>query len=187
MQNEKINHQEITPTRYRFHPLVRIPMLTVGFLAIALSLYFIFFLIPRYQNVSLFFKLVSVFVLYVALSSVYRHLSSLNTILILPDVLQLNFLLRRTIIIPWERLLGMEIGKNLTHWWKIHYVDDKGIRQVFRTSLAFPGIVSVLLKIQDICPDIELNDLLRNVLLYKRKQMEINSDKSNSKDKNSSQ
>jgi hypothetical protein len=65
----------------------------------------------------------------------------------------------------------MEIYKVITHYWKIEYINSKGDKKIFRTSLAFPGIMNAITKIQDNKPDIELNELLKQVLLYKRSKI----------------
>jgi len=155
--------------RFRFHPLVRFSMLLMGLVAAGYSLYFIAFLIPQTANYTIFFKIISVVVLYVSLSTTYTHLTSLNTVIIRDGQLELHFLIRRNIIVPWHNLLSMDIYKVITHYWKINYLDNKGIKRTFKTSLAFPGIMKILITIQDRKPDVELNNLLEQVLLYRRK------------------
>ncbi|MFO7660662.1 MAG: hypothetical protein R6V77_07095 [Candidatus Cloacimonadaceae bacterium] len=156
------------PKLYRFHPLVRFSMILLSMIAAGYSIYFIFFLIPRYQDVTAFVKIASVVVLYVALNTLYKHLTSLNSVIIRDDRLELSFLLKKKIVIPWFKLTGMQIYKVITHFWKITYKDDNDVVKTFKTSLAFPGIMDILLKIQDQKPDIEMNELLSQVLQYKR-------------------
>lgn len=159
--------ESVKPLRFRFHPLVRMFMLMLGVIAAGYSTYFIVILIPRYGQVTVFFKIVSSVVLYVSLSTVYKHLTSLNSVIISQDGIALGFLLRKRIVIPWHNLVKMEIYKTITHYWKLSYLDHKGVVRIFKTSLAFPGIMEILLLIQAHKPDIELNHLLKQVLLYK--------------------
>ncbi len=156
------------PIRYRFHPLIRFPMLAISLAASAYILYVMIFLIPRVQDPPFWIRAVSVIVLYVALNSLYRHLTALNSVIIRVDKLELRFLLRRAIFIPWENLHRMEIFKLITHHWKIVYSNYQGRQKIFKTSLAFPGIWDILVSIQNHKPEIELNELLKQVLLYKR-------------------
>lgn len=157
-------------TRYRFHPFVRFFMLLLASVTAAYSIYFIFVLIPRYQSATMFFKILSVVILYFSLRTIYKHLTSLNSVIISKDNLQLRFLLRKNITIPWQDILEMEIYKIITHYWKLVYLDTKGINRIFKTSLAYPGIINILMSIQDKNPNIKMNELLSQVLVYKRTQ-----------------
>jgi len=166
-----INQEPTVSTKtklYRFHPLVRFSMILLSIIAGGYSLYFIFILIPRFQDVTVFCKIVSAVVLYIALSTLYKHLTALNSVIIRDDRLELSFLLRKRIIIPWHRLEEMQIFKVITHFWKLSYLDENGQHKTFRTSLAFPGIMTILLSIQDKKPDLKMNELLSQVLQYKR-------------------
>jgi len=87
------------------------------------------------------------------------------------DEIILGFILRKKIVIPWQNLVGMEIFKVITHYLKVIYIDNRNVRKVFKTSLAFPGIINLLLMIQDNKPDVELNELLKQVLIFKRTQL----------------
>jgi hypothetical protein len=171
MPDTGIDTQAVNQTaqRFRFHPLVRCLMLLMGTVTAGYAFYFITILIPHSASNTVFFKIVSVVVLYVALSTVYNHLTALNSVIIRAEGLELGFLIRKRLFIPWHNLLNMEIYKVITHYWKLTYVNSKGITRIFRTSLAFPGIIKILLAIQDRKPDVELNELLKQVLIYKRK------------------
>jgi len=147
-------------------------MILLSIIAAIYSIYFIVFLIPRYQNVTLFFKIISVVVLYISGSTLFKHLTSLNSVIIGNECLELRFLLRKRIIIPWYNFIGMEIYKVITHYWKLIYNDSKGKKRIFKTALAFPGIMNILLSIQDKKPDLELNELLRQVLIFKRSNLQ---------------
>lgn len=160
--------EQFKAKRYRFHPLVRFLMLAIASLTFCLSLYFIFLIIPRYSPVSLFFKILIIIILFISGNTVYKHLTALNSVIIREERLELTFLLRKRIVIPWENLVGMEIYKSVKHYWRLKYKDDKGNIKQITTALAFPGIWDILLTIQDRKPDLELNDLLAQVLRYRR-------------------
>jgi hypothetical protein len=161
-----------TGTRYRFHPLVRFPMLAMSAIALGYSIYFIGIIIPRIGEVTIFFKIVTVIILYVSLSTLIKHLTSLNSIIIRHDSLELRFLMRKRILIPWQAMQKMEIYKVITHYWRITYLDASGKQRIFKTSLAFPSIMQVLLSIQDHYPQLAMNDMLKSVLDYKRRLQE---------------
>jgi len=143
-------------------------MLLLSSIVAGYCVYFIVYLIPRIQNVTMFLKIVTIVVLYVSISAIIKHLTSLNSVLIKDDSMELGFLLRTTIHIEWQKLIRMDIYKVITHYWKISYLDEINQNRIFKTSLAFPGIIQILLLIQDHKPEVEMNDLLRNVLIYKR-------------------
>jgi hypothetical protein len=168
MPDEVVNSK---PVRFRFHPLVRYFMIFLATISASYSIYFITILIPQYENVTIFFKIISVVVLYISLSTLYKHLTSLNYVIISNDNLKLGFLLKKNICIPWDKLSRMEIYKVITHYWKIIYIDEKAKSRVFKTSLAFPGIMEMLALIFEKKPDLEMNELLNQVLLYKRSKL----------------
>jgi hypothetical protein len=146
-------------------------MMSLSLIAGAYSVFFIIVLIPRYESATLFFKIASVIVLYVSSQTLYKHLTSLNSVIISVDKIELSFLVRKTIVINWDNLTGMEIYKFITHYWKLTYLDKNGEKRIFKTSLAFPGIMDILISIQNHKPDLEMNELLTQVLLYKRSRL----------------
>jgi hypothetical protein len=169
---DTIEKQEsLQPVKFSFNPLVRWFMLALATVVALYSLYFIISVIPRVPGATLFVKTLSVLVLYLSLNAIYKHLTSLNRVVIGSDKLILSFLLRRTIRIPWDQLLGMEIYKVITHYWKLDFLDEQSKRKTFRTSLAFPGIMTILILIQQRKPDLKLNPLLEQVLLYKKQKL----------------
>lgn len=157
------------PTRYRFHPFVRFSILLLASIVTIYCIYFIVILIPKNSNSTLFSKLVSILVLYVALNSIYRHLTGLNSVIIFADKIKFNFVIKRSISISWQEIISMQIYKKITHFWKIEYIDKKGAKNELITSLAFPGIMEILDKILEYKPDLEMNELLRQVIIYKQK------------------
>lgn len=160
---------DLKVTRYRFHPFVRGLMILLSSVALCYSVYFIVFLIPKTPGVTTFFKAVSVIILYVSLSTLYKHLTSLNSIRMSEDDLVFTFLLRKRITIPWGNLVGMEIYKAVIHYWKVAYIDSLGNKKTFKTSLAFPGIMNILIQIHNRKNNLEMNELLSKVLEYKTK------------------
>jgi hypothetical protein len=166
LEKETPNNQDRI-LRFRFHPVVRALMIFLSSIALGYSIYFIVFLIPNIAGVTNFFKIVTVVVLYVSGSTLYKHLTSLNSIRMSNESLEFTFLLRRKITIPWDKLIRMEIYKVVVHYWKITYMDQYGNKKQFKTSLAFPGIMNALLHIYKMKSDIEMNELLQKVLEYK--------------------
>jgi hypothetical protein len=153
---------------YRFHPAVRIFMLFIASLTGIYTAYFMFIMIPTAPTGSIFFKILSVVILYVSGTTVYTHLTALNAVVIRADSLEFRYLLKRNILIPWNRLQKIEIFKVITHYWRTTYTDDKGATKTYKTSLAFPSVMQILMNIQDHCPELEMNELLKQVLIYKR-------------------
>jgi hypothetical protein len=163
--------ESLQPISFRFNPLVRWLMLIIATITAFYSVHFIIYTIPRIPSATLFVKFLSVLVLYVALDTIYKHLTGLNQVIIGADRLTLKFLLRHYISFPWDNLTQMEIYKTITHYWRFSYINDRGESKTFKTSLAFPGIMTILILIQERKPDIKLNPLLEQVLLYKKQKL----------------
>lgn len=152
-------------------------MLAIATVTGGYTLYFIIFAIPALNpdlmmfksvSIAIFFKIVSVIILYVSVSTIITHTTALNAVVIRPESLEFRFLVKKNIVIPWDRLQKMEIFKVITHYWRTTYTDHKGETKTYKTSLAFPSVMKILLSIQDHHPNLEMNDMLKQVLLYKR-------------------
>jgi len=161
---------KIIATRYRFHPFVRFFMLSLASITAAYSVYFIFVLIPRYSSATLFVKILSVVILYVSLRTIYKHLTALNSVIVSEDKLELKFLARKNITIPWQNISELKIYKVITHYWEMAYFDSKGVQKIFKSSLAYPGIINLLISIHAKNPSIKMNELLSQVIIYKQTQ-----------------
>jgi hypothetical protein len=171
MQNEIEVESPGKPIRFRFHPLARWSMLTLAFVTACYCLHFMIVIIPQSENATIFVKALAIIILTISINTIYKHLTSLNSVIISQDSLVLKFLLRKTIMISWNNLVQMDIYKAISHYWKIKYLDSRGDSKIFNTSLAYPGIMTILSIIQERKPDIELNLLLKQVLLYNKQKL----------------
>lgn len=150
------------PVRYRMHAAVRIPMIVGALLIAAWCLYVLFNHVN--SDTSLFYKMLPVLVLFVALDSALRHLTSLNSVIFTPECLWLRFILKPSLTIPWENIRALEFRKVLTYYVFITYQDLRGKQKIFKTSASFPKILEIMYNIADLCPQLVMNDELRRMI-----------------------
>lgn len=166
---ESIRHK--LPVRYRYTPAVRTFMLVLSSLILGYSLFFLI----RYVRAEtpLFFKLLPLIIMFVALDSVFRQISSLNSVCFFEDHIRFSYLAKRKVEIAYTRIISMELVKSITYYLKIVYNDESGKERTFRTPASFPKILEIILNIADLSPNIKLNEMLAKAVEHLRSQAEI--------------
>lgn len=154
------------PVRYRMHPGVRIPMIVGALLIAAWCLYVLFNHVS--SETKLFYKILPLMVLFIALDSALRHLTSLNSVIFTPECLWLRFLLKPAIAIPWANISSLEFRKVLTYYVFLTYQDARGKQKIFKTSASFPKILEIMYNIADLCPQLVMNDELNKMVSVMR-------------------
>lgn len=154
------------PFHYRHHPLTRGFMLVFASVVMLYSLYFLI----RYVrgDMPLFFKLLPMIIIFVALDSILRKVTCLNKVSFYVDNLTLSFMLKRSIVIPYADVVSLQLKRKITYYLAIGYRDRQGKLQYFTTPASFPKMLEILLNIADQAPQAELTDKLPQVIEYLR-------------------
>jgi hypothetical protein len=154
------------PVSYRVHPLIRFSMIGVSTLIGAYALYFLFTYV--YVGSPWLVRFLPIMILFVALDSVLRHVTSLNSVIFTPECLWLRFLLKPSLAIPWDKITSMEFRKFLTYYVYIGYIDGKGNKRVFKTNASFPKMLEVMYNIADLAPTLVMDEKLDKMIAYLR-------------------
>lgn len=154
------------PVSYRFHPLIRWVMILFTGAIVGYTVYFL----ARWVNAEtpLFFKITPLVILYIGLDSLFRHLTSLNQVIFTPECLWLRFVLKRSIPIPWENLVGLQLQKRITYYLYVTYKDLNGRDRVYKTPASFPKMTEILYNLADLAPQVKMNQELENMITYLR-------------------
>ncbi len=159
------------PATYRYSPWMRLIMLIV---ALAISLYALFFFVNFVSNETpIFFKVLPLIILFVALDSVFKQLTSLNRVTFYEDRICFGFLGKPKVIIPYENITSIDLTKQISFSIILKYRDGNK-EKIFKTSASFPKILEILLNLADFAPNAQLNKLLGNVVNHLRNLAEDN-------------
>jgi len=165
---DKFCIKDLIPISYRYNPWIRYPMLLISSSVIVYTVYFLVLQIN--QNTPLLMKIIPFIILYVALDSILRHIASLNSVTFTPDMLILGFLAKRSIRIPYDRIIRFEIMRKITLYLILFYADEDGRERTFRTNLSFPNMIKVLMGIEDMAPQLQIDEKMRAALqIYRYK------------------
>ncbi|HNX37590.1 MAG TPA: hypothetical protein PKI15_04455 [Candidatus Cloacimonadota bacterium] len=135
--------------------------------ALALILYTVFFLINFVTaETPLFFKMLPLAIFFVGLDSLFRHVFGLNSVTFFPERIELGFLGKPAIKIPYPDLLEMELHKQITIYLYLTYKDHKGREQKFRIKGSFPKVLEIILGIYEMVPQIRMNEKTRKTCEY---------------------
>ncbi len=150
------------PIRYRYHRYARPIMVAISVL---MAVYIVFILFTRVDaNTPNMGKLLAFAILYIALDSFMRQVTSLNQVIFTQECLWLRFVLRPSIPILWESIDTLQLRKQFTYYLLIGYKDLKGRRKIFKTKASFPKIMEIIYNISDLAPNAVLNEELRKMV-----------------------
>lgn len=159
------------PATYHYSLWMRLIMLIV---ALVICLYALFFFVRFVSSdTPIFFKVLPLIILFVALDSVFKQLTSLNRVTFYEDKICFGFLGKPKVVIPYDNISSIDLNKQISFSIILKYRDgDK--EKIFKTSASFPKILEILLNLADFAPNAQLNQLLGKVVNHLRNLAEDN-------------
>lgn len=175
------------PVRYRVNPLVR------GFAIVAnvlISVWCLFVLFTYVRSDSAWWiKILPLVVLFVSLDSLFRHLTSLNSLIFTPECLWLRYILKPPVAIEYDRITSMELRRAITYYVFIGFTDRRGNRRIIKTQASFPRMIEIMYNIADLAPQVVMNedlskmvDVIRNIILRREQIQEEGGEEENGQD-----
>lgn len=162
---QKINLiRDKIPVVYRYNPIARWFTLGLAFVIVIYCVYFLTRFVHSYTP--LFFKLLPLFICFIALESILRKITSLNSVLFEADYLRLGFIARKAIVIPYDKIQHLELKKKITHYLVIGYEDSKGKISSYTTPASFPHILEIIVNIADLAKSAVIPETMLNLLEY---------------------
>lgn len=171
-----INQLKGLPRKYKFKQFIRWFTLFLGTAAIIYSLWVIF----AKLNVDSpkFIKFAPFAILFFALNSVMKNLFSLNTIIFTKSAVSFHFLARKKTEISWSNLKKMEFSNDKRRHIILKYLENN-LEKQFSFSIAFPNLLEIVNAINEMCPQLEYDDFLKQVVIsddekkaYRQKQQQ---------------
>ncbi len=165
---DKFDIRDLIPISYRYNQWIRFTMLLISTCVMAYTIFFL--ALQMHQEAPLLMKIIPFVVLYVAIDSILRHLTSLNSVTFTSDSLVLGFLAKHSIRIPYEMINRFEIIRKITMYLVLYYNDDNGKERTFQTNLSFPNMIKILMGIEDVATHVNIDEKLSAALqLYRYK------------------
>ena len=162
------------PATYRYSPWIRFIML---FVALAICIYAIFFFVKFVSGTTpIFFKVLPLIILFIALDSAFKQLTSLYKVTFYENRICFGFLGKPKLIIPYENITSIDLTKQISFAIVLKYRDNNR-EKIFKTSASFPKILEILLNLADFAPHAQLNELLGKVVNHLRNLAEENETK----------
>ncbi|MCB5268055.1 MAG: hypothetical protein LHW46_08120, partial [Candidatus Cloacimonetes bacterium] len=102
------------PVLYRYNPLAR--WLLIGILMLII-IYCIYFLVRFVDSdTAMFNKMLPLAIGFIALDSMLRKITSLNSVLFEQDHLRLGFIAKRPIIIAYDKITALDLKRKITYY-----------------------------------------------------------------------
>ncbi len=158
------------PVLYRYNPIARWLMILLSTLVVIYCVYFLL----RFVNseTGMFYKLLPMFICFIALQSILGKVTSLNSVLFEKDYLRLGFIARRPIIIAYDDIRSLDLKRKITYYLVISYSDAKGKPAQYTTPASFPNILEVIVNIADLAHSAVIPETMKNLLEYVKESMQ---------------
>ncbi len=154
------------PARYSVKPLPRVLAILAHALISGWCLYFLFTGVS--QNSPWWVKFLPLVVLFVSLDTLFRHLSSLNSVTFTGQSLELRYPLRPALHIDYARISSLELRKIVTYYVFLGYNDASGKARILKTAASFPRMLEIMYNIADLAPQCALNEHLAKMVKVMR-------------------
>jgi len=116
-------------------------------------------------------------VLFVSLDALFRHFTTLNSVIFTPECLWFRYLLLPSVPIEYEKISSMELRKVITYYMFLEFTDRRGKTRVLKSPASFPRMMEIMYNIADLAPQARLNDELDKMVgvirRMKEKQSEV--------------
>ncbi|MCF7792665.1 MAG: hypothetical protein K9N09_00670 [Candidatus Cloacimonetes bacterium] len=157
-----INQSKGLPRKYKFKQFIRWFTLLLGTAAIVYALWVIFAKLNA--DSPKFFKFAPFAILFLALNSVLKNFFTLNSILFTKDAISFHFLGKKSTKILWKNLKKMEFSDDKRKHIILRYSDGSSEKE-FSFSIAFPNMLEIVNSIAEMCPDLEYDEFMQNVII----------------------
>lgn len=157
-----INEKKGFPRKYYFNQFIRWFTLLLGIGAILYAFWAIYYRIDA--DSAKVIKIIPFIIMFFAANSVIKNLISINVITFTKEHICFSYILKKQVIIPWNKIKTMSYGIGRQRVVITEYEKDGNLVK-FVMSLAFPRMLEILNGIAEICPDIEYDDFLEKIII----------------------
>lgn len=164
-----INKKKGFPRTYRFNPFIRWFVILLSLFAIAYSVLYIFTAIDAES--STFHKIVPFIIIFFASNSLFRNLFSLNSIVFNKEGILFRYLANKSVSMRWEDIRKLSLYPGKSRAIKICFLENDREKELIFT-MTFPNMLEVINSIGEMCPQLEYDDFMKNVILTEKEREE---------------
>ncbi len=146
------------PVRYRVPVLTRVLGILAHSLISGYCIFVLFFIIRN--STPFLMKFLPLVVLFISLDSLFKHFTTLNSVIFTPECLWFRYLLLPSVPIEYDRISAMELRKVITYYMFLEFTDRRGRKRTLKSPASFPKMMEIMYNIADLAPQAKLNDEL---------------------------
>lgn len=155
------------PVRYRMPVVMRV----LGIIAHTLvSGYCIFLMFTRVtHSTPIVMKVLPILILFISLDALFKHLTSLNSIIFTPECLWFRYLILPSIPVDYAQISTMELKRMVTYYVYLGFTDSRGRKRVLKNPASFPKMMEIMYNIADLAPQLQMNPELDKMMSVLRR------------------
>lgn len=157
-----INKTKGLPRTYKFNQFIRWFTLIFATLAIAYSIWLIFYKVD--SSSPKFAQFVPFAIMFLALNSFLKNLFSLNKIKLTQEIISFQYLGKKSVNIKWGWLKKMELNEDKRKMIRLKYIVDD-VEKSLQYTLSFPKPLEIANSIAEMAPQIEFDEFMAAVVI----------------------
>ena len=169
-----INKKRGFPRTYKFNPFVRWFTILLAIFAIFYAVWYVFSAVDA--DPPLVRKLIPFIIIFFAANSLFRNLFSLNSILFKNEKIVFRFLMQKNTHIEWQKITRLTLYQGKSRAIQVDFQENGNPRTLIVT-MNFPNMLEIINSIAELCPDIELDDFMKTVVISDKERRQIQGQK----------
>lgn len=159
-----INRKKGFPRTYRFSQFTRWFTIILATAAIVYAVWYVFTGVDAESQTLK--KILPFVIIFLAGSSLFRNLFSLNTLVFLENGLEFRYIMAKTVSIRWEQIKKISMYSGRARAVVLDYtVDDEKKKLMF--TMVFPNMLEIINSIAEMSPDAEYDEFMKNIIISK--------------------
>jgi hypothetical protein len=160
-----INQKKGLPRTYHFNLQLRWLSVFASLLTLGICLWFVFFQLT--MQYPMFFRILPFLLIFFAVQTLFTQASSLNAVRFDPERIIFIYLLRKPHVIYWRQFRKMSFSTKGFRSIKITYEEGSELKE-YQLTITFQNIIEIVNAIAELCPQLEFDDFMRNVIVRER-------------------
>ena len=158
------------PVRYRKPVLMTVLGIVANLLIAGYSAWLLFTQVKA--SSSLVLKILPLVLIFISLDALFRHFTTLNSVIFTPECLWLRYLLLPSVPVEYDQISSMELKKSLNYQMILGFTDQRGKQRSIKSPASFPRMMEIMFNIADLAPQARMNDELDKMISVIRRVRE---------------
>ena len=109
-------------------------------------------------------KILPLVVLFISLDALFKHFTTLNSVIFTPECLWFRYLILPSVPIDYDKISRMELRRVVTYYMFLKITDQKGRERVLKSPASFPKMMEIMYNIADLAPQVQMNEELDKMM-----------------------